>query len=172
VLYLPGCYLPRDKIDVPEELTPTKESLGLEKFERVYCAFNHEYKITPNVFSGWMAILSEDPSAAIWLRTQNKQAKKNLLVIADNNSIPRDRLVYCDRTPAIENHLARFRLAHAFFDTHPYGGHTTTSDAAAMSCQINTTPGRTFQSRVGAAIIGLTSGFTGANDILAILNDL
>jgi len=148
VLYLPGCYLPRDKIEVPESLTPSRKSLGLEKFDSVYCAFNHEYKITPTVFQEWMERLRERPGSALWLRNHNATAKANLVREAETSGISGDRLVFAERTPRIEDHLARFRLAEEFWDTFPYGGHTTASDARAMGTRTQPQPGNSFQSRV------------------------
>jgi predicted O-linked N-acetylglucosamine transferase (SPINDLY family) len=152
VLYLPGCYLPRDKIEVPESLTPSRESVGLEKFERVFCAFNHEYKITPGLFAEWMGRLRERPGSALWLRNHNATAKANLVREAERCGVAGKRLVFAARTPRVEDHLARFRLAEEFWDTFPYGGHTTASDALETDTPINARPGMAFQSRVAQSI--------------------
>jgi protein O-GlcNAc transferase len=153
VLYLPGCYLPRDKIEVPDSLTPSRESVGIEKFETVYCAFNHEYKITPPVFQEWMARLRERSGSALWLRNHNATARANLVREAVRCGISSERLVFAERTPRIADHLARFRLAEEFWDTFPYGGHTTTSDAKNSLLTTAIIPGAGFQSRVGLSVL-------------------
>jgi predicted O-linked N-acetylglucosamine transferase (SPINDLY family) len=152
VLYLPGCYLPRDKIKVPDSLTPSRESVGLEKFASVYCAFNHEYKITPTVFQEWMGRLRERPGNALWLRNHNATAKANLIREAERCGVSGDRLVFAERTPRVEDHLARFRLAEEFWDTFPYGGHTTASDAYAMEASVINKAGISMQSRVAVSV--------------------
>jgi|LauGreDrversion4_2_1035121.scaffolds.fasta_scaffold09463_2 protein O-GlcNAc transferase len=152
ILYLPGCYLPRDKIEVPESLTPSRESVGLEKFERVYCAFNHEYKMTPGVFAKWMERLRDRPGSALWLRNHNATAKANLVKEAQRLGVSAERLVFAERTPRIEDHLARFRLAQEFWDTYPYGGHTTASDALESDVLIKTKCGKALQSRVATSL--------------------
>ncbi len=40
-----------------------------------------------------------------------------------------DRLVFAERLPRVEDHLARYRQADMFLDTHPYNAHTTAADA-------------------------------------------
>jgi len=165
VLYLPGCYLPRDKIDVPESLTPTKESLGLEKFERVYCAFNHEYKITPSVFREWTDLLNKLPNTAIWMRNHNATSRNNILKCLEQTTGSRDRVIFSVRVPQIGQHLARFRLATAYLDTSPYGGHTTSSDAVAMGCTVHTNPGRSLHSRVASSAMRHKDRFATSADL-------
>jgi protein O-GlcNAc transferase len=163
VLYLLGCYLPRDKIEVPESLTPSRESVGLKKFERVFCAFNHEYKITPGVFAEWMGRLRESPGSALWLRNHNATAKANLVKEAERCGVSGDRLVFAERTPRVEDHLARFRLAEEFWDTFPYGGHTTASDAMSMHAIIVPKSGRSLQSRVSHSLTTANTGTESVN---------
>jgi protein O-GlcNAc transferase len=168
VLYLPGCYLPRDKIEVPDSLTPSRESVGLEKFNSVYCAFNHEYKITPTVYQEWIGRLRERPGSALWLRNNNQTAKVNLVREAERCGVSGDRLVFAERTPQIENHLARFRLAEEFWDTFPYGGHTTASDAAITNCKTISKPGNALQSRVSGSIIRNRNNYADSNQFASI----
>ncbi len=137
---------------MPQSLTPSRESVGLEKFASVYCAFNHEYKITPTVFQEWMGRLRERPGSALWLRNHNATAKANLVREAEVCGISGERLVFAERTPRIEDHLARFRLAKEFWDTFPYGGHTTASDATELFVPAQTLTGNAFQSRVARSL--------------------
>jgi len=169
VLYLPGCYLPRDKIDVPEELTPTKESLGLEKFERVYCAFNHEYKITPNIFTKWAANLNRQPDSALWLRVSNPTVMERLQSKALALDVRSDRLIFCRRVPSVKQHLARIRLATEYWDTFPYGGHTTASDSYSQNLPIKGLQGHSFQSRVSTSVSRNGAFHASPNDILITL---
>jgi protein O-GlcNAc transferase len=170
VLYLPGCYLPRDKIDVPESLTPTKESLGLEKFERVYCAFNHEYKITPEVFRDWASILNGDRKSALWLRSSNQQTEQLILKYAEKVFVHKEQIHFCQRTNPITKHLARFRIANEYLDTNPYGGHTTATDAQSMGCTIVARIGRSFQSRVSTSVQTNKGNYASAPDLFDAIN--
>jgi predicted O-linked N-acetylglucosamine transferase (SPINDLY family) len=172
VLYLPGCYLPRDKIEVPESFIPTKESLGLSRFERVYCAFNHEYKITPRKFADWLASTSERPNTALWLRKHSEIATYNLKKTARKIAGDTRGLVFAERTQSTVKHLARFHLTDLFLDTFPYGGHTTASDAYSMGVNLATQAGKSMHSRVASSL--LTSNRHEANAyslIQTILNN-
>lgn len=170
VLYLPGCYLPRDKIEVPESLTPTKESLGLGGFERVYCAFNHEYKITPSVFRKWASVISTDPSAAVIFKHPSTDALKNIQGKISETDINPCQAIFLDRTRNVQEHLARFRVCENFLDTFPYNGHTTASDAQIMGCKILTEPGISFHSSVAQSIKINNGNFASSNCFMNIIH--
>jgi protein O-GlcNAc transferase len=168
ILYLPGCYLPRDKIEVPESLTPSRESVGLEKFDSVYCAFNHEYKITPNRFTEWMNDLNDNKKTALWIKANNEIALKNITSAAADLGIRHTQIVPAKRIPDIKLHLARYRISNGFYDTYPYGGHTTAADAYAMKLQVNKKTGKAFHARVSTSIHANNGNFLSA-ETLAIL---
>jgi len=61
--------------------------------------------------------------------------------------------VYATRLPRIEDHLARYRLADIFLDTHPYNGHTTAGDALRAGLPVVSLCGESFASRVAASLL-------------------
>jgi predicted O-linked N-acetylglucosamine transferase (SPINDLY family) len=54
---------------------------------------------------------------------------------------------------ALNDHLARHRLADLFLDTLPYNAHTTASDALWAGLPVLTCTGNTFAGRVATSIL-------------------
>ena len=126
--------------------------LGLPDTGFVFCCFNDNYKITPNVFSVWMRILHAVDDSVLWLFEDNPTAAGNLRREAAARGIAPQRLVFARRLPNAE-HLARHRCADLFLDTLPYGAHTTASDALWAGLPVLTCLGETFAGRVGASLL-------------------
>jgi protein O-GlcNAc transferase len=165
VLYLPGCYLPRDTSVKPADSAPPKEHFGLPSKGTVFCSFNHDYKINPPMFSVWMDLLRETPGSVLWLMKLNEDAERNLLESARNLDVDPKRLVFATRVPRVEDHLARYRHADVFLDTYPYNGHTTASDALYAGVPVVTMSGTSFASRVAGSLIAFEcqNGFMTSN---------
>ena len=153
VLRLPCCYLPIDDQVQASKDTPTRESMGLPSRGRVYCSFNHDYKINPPIWDLWMDLLREDPQSTLWLMKLNDAAEANLRKEANRRDIDPSRLVFATRVPRVEDHLARYRLIDVFLDTAPYNAHSTVTDVIRAGGTVVTMPGRTFASRVAASYI-------------------
>jgi predicted O-linked N-acetylglucosamine transferase (SPINDLY family) len=153
LLYLPHCYLPRDTSVRPSEITPNREDFGLPSDGAVFCSFNHDYKITPGLFTVWMDLLRENPKSVLWLMKLNEDAQGNLAKSADACGVDPARLIFATRVPRIEDHLARYRLADVCLDTFPYNGHTTTSDALLAGLPVVSIAGRGFASRVASSLL-------------------
>jgi predicted O-linked N-acetylglucosamine transferase (SPINDLY family) len=79
--------------------------------------------------------------------------KRNLSAAATSAGINPDRLVFATRVPRVEDHLARYRHASVFLDTHPYNGHTTVSDALYAGLPVVTLRGQSFASRVATSLL-------------------
>jgi predicted O-linked N-acetylglucosamine transferase (SPINDLY family) len=153
ILYLPHCYLPRDTGVRPAPTTIAKSEFGLPEDAVVLCSFNHDYKINPPVFEEWMKLLSETPKSVLWLMKLNEAAQQNLQASANHYGIDPSRLIFAERVPKIEDHLARYRHVDLFLDTYPYNGHTTTSDALLVGTPVVTLSGTGFQSRVARSLL-------------------
>src|SRR6185312_14008898 len=78
----------------------------------------------------------------------------NLRKEAAARGVAPKRLVFATRTPTLEEHLARQRLADVFLDTFTYNAHTTASDALWMGLPVVTMLGEGFASRVAASLLG------------------
>lgn len=152
VLYLSQCYLPRDdSIQMPTPMG-TRAKYGLPEEGFVFCSFNHNYKITPQIFQVWVDLLQSVEGSCLWLMDLNATAKKNLLAYAEKQVDP-SRIVFAQRVPSIDEHLARYCLADLFLDTFPYNGHTTCSDALYSGLPLITLQGESFASRVCSSLL-------------------
>ncbi len=153
ILKLPHCYLPRDNSVVPSPDTPQRADFGLPEEGVVFCSFNHDYKINPPLFKVWMDLLKEVPGSVLWLMKLNEGAHKNLAENARAHGVEPERIIFAERVPRVEDHLARYRLADVFIDTFPYNGHTTAGDALRAGLPVVSLCGGSFASRVAASLL-------------------
>ncbi|MGD0962080.1 MAG: UDP-N-acetylglucosamine-peptide N-acetylglucosaminyltransferase, partial [Methylomonas sp.] len=133
--------------------TPSREEMGLPASGFVFCSFNHDYKINPPIFDVWMRILSAAPGSVLWLMKLNEPAQLNLRKEAERRGVDPERLIFATRVPAVEDHLARYRLADLFLDTTPYNAHTTACDALFVGLPVLTYLGNTFSGRVAGSLL-------------------
>lgn len=153
VVYLPDSYLPTDSGIKISECTPTRAECGLPSEGVIFCSFSHDYKISPPVFEVWMRLLHRVPGSVIWLMSRNDISQRNLRNTAELMGIDPSRLIFAGRVPLIEDHLARYRLADVFLDTHPYNAHTTAADALLAGLPVVTYMGNSFPSRVAGSLL-------------------
>ncbi|MDB5847822.1 MAG: acetylglucosamine transferase [Rhodoferax sp.] len=153
VAYLPDTYLPTDNSVQIAERTPTRAECGLPDTGIVFCSFSHDYKISPPVFDVWMRLLAQVPGSVLWLVSRGEVAQRNLRVAAEARGVDASRLVFAGRVPRVENHLARYRQADLFLDTHPYNAHTTAADALMAGLPVLTYMGGSFPSRVAGSLL-------------------
>ncbi|MDP3520592.1 MAG: tetratricopeptide repeat protein [Hydrogenophaga sp.] len=151
VVRLPHCYQPNDR-QRRAAATPTRASQGLPEAGTVFCCFNNNYKITPEVFGLWMDILREVPGSVLWMYLRHAAAQDRLRHEAQQRGVDPQRLVFATTLPHAE-HLARYPLADLFLDTLPYNAHTTASDALWMGLPVLTRRGQSFASRVAASLL-------------------
>lgn len=152
ILHLPS-YQPNDATRRIAGGSLDRESHGLPAAAFVYCCFNASYKITPAVFDAWMRILKGVPDSVLWLRSAGDHADGNLRREARARGLAPERLIFAPRLEAMEEHLARHRLADLFLDTWPFGAHTTAADALWGGLPVLTCAGEGFASRVGASLL-------------------
>ena len=150
--YLPDTYQCNDSKRPISDKTATRADCGLPDEGFVFCCFNHNYKITPEVFDVWMRILAQTGDSVLWLLRSNAVAASNLRREAEGRGIPGDRLIFAPPLPPA-GHLARLRRADLFLDTLPCGAHTTASDALWSGVPVLTCMGGSFAGRVGASLL-------------------
>ncbi len=131
---------------------PGRAEAGLPEDGFVFCCFNHNWKITPEIFDIWMRLLDRVEASVLWLLEGNASIRENLCRQAAARGVAAQRLIFAGRTTP-QRHLARHQLADLFLDTLPYNAHTTASDAVWMGLPLITTPGRSFPARVAASIL-------------------
>jgi protein O-GlcNAc transferase len=149
---LPGSYLVNDRKRLIADKAFTRTELGLPSTGFVFCCFNNNHKITPDVFDCWMRILGQVEGSVLWLFQDNAKAADNLKKEALARGVSADRLIFASRMPP-SDHLARHRAADLFLDTLPYNAHTTAADALWAGLPVLTCLGETFVGRVAASLL-------------------
>ena len=152
LVYLPPSYQVNDSRRAIADQVFTKAEQGLPETGFVFCCFNNNYKILPQVFDIWMRLLSTVTGSVLWLLEDNATARENLCREAEQRGMGRERLVFAPRMP-LAQHLARQRLADLFLDTLPCNAHTTASDALWAGLPLLTCAGHSFASRVASSLL-------------------
>jgi predicted O-linked N-acetylglucosamine transferase (SPINDLY family) len=129
---------------------PEKYSLPSGKF--IYCAFNNNYKITPEMFESWMRVMRRVPDSILWLLRDNEWAEANMLSAAQAHGVDPGRLYFAGRVSP-DDYLARFGTADLFLDTFPYNAGTTANDALWAGLPIITLSGRSYVSRMAGSLL-------------------
>jgi protein O-GlcNAc transferase len=104
------------------------------------------------VFDVWMRLLRAVEGSVLWLLRDNDSAEQNLRKEAAGRGIDPARMVFAGRM-ALEDHLARHRVADLFLDTLPVNAHTTASDALWAGLPLVTCCGEAFAGRVAASLL-------------------
>ena len=152
VVHLPHCYLPNDS-GRPIADAPTRRAASLPEQGFVFCSFNQPYKFTSKLFDVWMRLLRSTDGSVLWLPDGAALQVQNLKREAEARGVNASRLIFAPRTPTVEDHLARLRLADLFLDTLPYNSHTSACDALFAGVPIVTCPGDKFAGRVAASAL-------------------
>ena len=152
IVYLPNSYQVNDRKKVIADIQFTKNQLGLPSEGFVFCCFNSNYKITPEVFNSWVRILKAVEGSVLWLFEDNQSASSNLRKEAEARELDPNRLIFSPRMQLPE-HLARHKLANLFLDTNPCNAHTTASDALWVGLPVLTWMGESFASRVASSLL-------------------
>jgi protein O-GlcNAc transferase len=152
IVRMPDCFQANDdqrRIATPQ---PTRAAAGLPESGFVFCCFNNSYKITPPVFTRWLALLQSLPGSVLWLFAEHPAVTRNLRAEAQRQGVDPQRLVFAQRLPYAD-HLARIQLADLFLDTLPFNAGTTASDALWAGVPVLTCCGEAFASRMAASLL-------------------
>ena len=152
IVYLPDSYQVNDSKRKISSKILQKKDHGLPENGFVFCCFNNNYKITPEIFSIWMKIIKSVDGSVLWLLEDNPTASRNLIREAEIRGVEGKRLVFGGRLE-VEDHLARHQLADLFLDTLPCNAHTTASDALWAGLPVLTCLGNSFAGRVAASLL-------------------
>lgn len=147
-------YLPHAFVGSPLEISNrpmTRAEFGLPESAFVFCCFNSHYKITPDLFDGWMQILEQVPGSVLWLIKGSETIMNNLTTEAQQRGVKPDRLIFADKI-AHEDYLARYNLADLYLDTFVYNAGSTAVATCWAGLPMLTCPGPTNASRMGASI--------------------
>jgi len=152
IAYLPDSYQCNDSQRRIADAVPSRKEAGLPETSFVFCCFNYNYKIMPEIFDIWMRLLSSVEGSVLWLLEDHPAATSNLRQEAEACGIASSRLVFAKRAP-LDQHLARLKHADLLLDTLPYGAHTTASDALWVGVPVLTCLGTSFAGRVAASLL-------------------
>lgn len=153
IAYLPRFYLPAGCDRDDSGPIPSRPSAGLPDRGFVFCCFNANYKILPDTFASWMAILRATEGSVLWLSEPYAAAKANLKREAAAFGISPDRLMFAPHLPSFQEHLARVALADLFLDTLPFNAHVTAIDAISAGVPILTVAGTSMSGRTGQSLL-------------------
>ena len=151
VVYLPVSYQVNDSKRILGK-APSRAEHNLPADGFVFCNFNQSYKLTPDIFAGWMRILKQVPGSLLWLLAGNPSFPENIHSHTQHAGVAQGRIVFAPMIDA-EDHLARIQLADLFLDTAPYNAHTTGSDALWAGVPLITARGATFPGRVAESLL-------------------
>ena len=152
IIYLPNSYQVNDRKRRIADKIFNRAEFGLPEDAFVFCCFNNNYKIAPDVFDSWMRILKRVDGSVLWLLEANTSAASNMREEAGARGVDPKRLVFAKRM-SLPDHLARHRVADLFLDTLPCNAHTTASDALWAGLPVLTRIGETFAGRVAASLL-------------------
>lgn len=152
VVRLPHTYQPSDTTRIISDRPMTRTEWGLPEHGFVFCSFNNNYKIQPDVFACWMRLLKQVEGSVLWLRKGQEEARDNLLAAAASHGVDAARLVFAGFADLPE-HNARHRMADLFLDTFPYNAHTTANDALWSGLPVLTLAGQCYHARVAASLL-------------------
>ena len=153
IAYMPNSFMVNDTKTKLSNKFFTRGETGLPANGFVFCCFNNHYKITLDIFIGWMRILKAVEGSVLWLTDGNSTAVINLKKEAKKNGVDENRLIFAPRLDSMKDHLNRIQLSDLFIDTLPYNAHATTSDALRMGLPVLTCVGNSFASRVAASLL-------------------
>lgn len=150
-LHMPQCFQVNDRQRAIGP-RPTRQDCGLPDGAFVFCAFNNNFKFSPEVFGAWMRILKRVPDSVLWITADNEVVRENLRKEAGKHGVPSGRIYFAGRVPPAD-YLARYQVADLFLDTFPFGAGTTASDALWAGLPLLTYTGHVFASRMAGSLL-------------------
>jgi len=152
IVQLPHSYWPTDRA-MPAPQRTSRAEAGLPENAFVFCCFNSNHKIRPDLYACWMRLLNAVPKSILWIREGSPAMNTRFLEVAAAKGIDRSRIVFAGRVESFEKHLGRMREADLFLDTFPYNAHVTASDALWAGLPVVTLQGNSFAARVAAGFL-------------------
>ncbi len=161
--YMPHCYFVNDHAqsyaEQAKELSATEIDVGRAQYGLpprsdgiVLAMFNQLYKIDPQVFSVWCAVLKAVPTAVLWLLQFPPAGEANIREQAARQGVRPEQLVFSP-VATKEEHISRGRYADLFLDTPLCNAHTTGTDILWGGVPVVTLPLESLASRVGASLL-------------------
>lgn len=159
VLFLPNTCLPRSALDTARrsamgDKSDLRKGAGLPAEGFVFCCFNRNYKILPDIFSTWMRILGQVDGSILWLLEHDSAVSDNLRREASARGIDPKRLIFAKRVPE-EDYIRRYHAADLFLDTWPYTAGSIARECLWAGLPLLTFVGESYVSRMAASLLNV-----------------
>jgi predicted O-linked N-acetylglucosamine transferase (SPINDLY family) len=151
IIFLPTCFQPNSLRHI-NSLTHELKVINLPFNTFVYCCFNTNAKISRKMLFLWVQILKETNNSILWIYIEKCATNNFINEINKIDSNIMNRIVFAERT-SYYDYLNRFKYAHVFLDTYPFGGGTTTSDALLSGLPVVTLAGSSFHNRMSKSLL-------------------
>jgi predicted O-linked N-acetylglucosamine transferase (SPINDLY family) len=151
IIFLPTCFQPNSLRHI-NSLTHESKVINFPFNTFVYCCFNTNAKISRKMLYLWVQILKETNNSILWIYIENCAMNNFINEINKIDSNIMNRIVFAERT-SYYDYLNRFKYAHVFLDTYPFGGGTTTSDALLSGLPVVTLAGSSFHNRMSKSLL-------------------
>jgi protein O-GlcNAc transferase len=152
IVQLPNCFWPSDPA-LPEPEIVSRAEAGLPSDAFVFCCFNSNHKIRPQIFDIWARLLKAVPDSVLWIRDGYPAMNERFRHETIRRGIHEERIYFAGRMDSFARHLGRQAQADLFLDTYPYNAHATASDALWAGLPVVTLRGQSFVSRVSASFL-------------------
>ncbi len=149
--YVDGSFLPMVSY-LESSRVVSRQEAQLPEQAFVMASFGNSYKITPEMFAGWLRLLQRIPESVLWLIDDNEVGTRNLRQAAQQAGVDAKRLVFMPRVMHAE-FCARLKMADVYLDTYPYNCGSTSNDVIAAGLPLVTRYGRTMVSRMGLSLM-------------------
>ncbi|MDQ0453802.1 O-linked N-acetylglucosamine transferase, SPINDLY family protein [Rhizobium paknamense] len=149
---LPECYQSNDAFLRPLPEATLRSQLGLPEEALILASFNGIRKLNAATLRSWATILRSVPNAVLWMMCGDAVAQRNILTFLDAHGVASHQVAFATRAN-YASHIARLRAADLALDSHPYNGHTTTSDALWAGLPVIARRGSNFASRVSESLL-------------------
>jgi len=151
IIFMPTCFQPNSLRHI-NSLTHELKVINLPFNTFVYCCFNTNAKISRKMVCLWVQILKETNNSILWIYIEKCATNNFINEINKIDSSIMNRIVFAERT-SYYDYLNRFKYAHVFLDTYPFGGGTTTSDALLSGLPVVTLAGSSFHNRMSKSLL-------------------
>ena len=151
IIFLPTCFQPNSLRHI-NSLTHESKVINFPFNTFVYCCFNTNAKISRKMLYLWVQILKETNNSILWIYIEKCATNNFINEINKIDSNIMNRIVFAERT-SYYDYLNRFKYAHVFLDTYPFGGGTTTSDALLSGLPVVTLAGSSFHNRMSKSLL-------------------
>ena len=157
LLLMPHSYFVNDhrqsaRYALEERQASRRADYGVREDAFVFANFNQLYKLDPETFATWCAVLKRVPNAVLWLLRFPPAGERNIREQARRHGLREEQLHFTDVSEK-EEHIRRGHLADLFLDTPCCNAHTTACDILWGGTPMLTLPAEKMATRVAASLL-------------------